>query len=246
MISGAPPERLGLTAPAGLAPPGEQPYGPPSGAIEYRRLSGAGVLYLNRHGGNYAIAPHRINYRANLRALADAGATRILGVHSVGGIAAEASPGRLAIPHDLIDYTHSRETSFAGDGAKKAAFVEFVSPFDTEMRDCLVAAARGPDCLVRGIYGVMQGPRLETAAEIDRLERDGCALVGMTLMPEAVLARELGIAYASLSLVTNFAAGRNRQDQAASIIGQHTAWKDTALERARELLARWIAGPSAA
>ena len=241
LISGAPPERLGMGPEASPTPKGNQPYGPPSAPVETRRLNRVPVLCLNRHGGDYAIAPHRINYRANLKALVEAGAKRILGVHSVGGIAAEAVPGMIVIPHDLIDYTHSRETSFAEDGAGKGAFVEFASPFDAEMRGGLVAAARGTECLVRGTYGVTQGPRLETAAEVDRLEQDGCTLVGMTLMPEAVLARELGIPYVSLSLVTNYAAGRNREGETGGIIEQHAVWLDTGLERARELLVRWLA-----
>ncbi|MCY3988279.1 MAG: S-methyl-5'-thioinosine phosphorylase [Gammaproteobacteria bacterium] len=245
LISGAPAERLGMGPPASPAPEGDQPYGPPSAPVQLRRLDGNPVLYLDRHGGKYAIAPHRINYRANLKALAEAGARRILGVHSVGGISAETGPGTIVIPHDLIDYTHSRETSFATDRAGKSAFVEFASPFDAEMRAGLVAAAEGTHCIVRGVYGVMQGPRLETAAEIDRLEQDGCTLVGMTLMPEAVLARELGIPYVSLSLVTNYAAGRNREGETAGIIEQHAAWLDTGLERARELLLRWLTEPRA-
>lgn len=245
VISGAPAERLGMGPPASVAPAGDQPYGPPSAPVETRRLNGNPVLYLDRHGADYAIAPHRINYRANLEALAEAGARRILGVHSVGSISAETAPGTIVIPHDLIDYTHSRETSFATDRAGKSAFVEFANPFDAEMRRGLVAAAEGTDCIVQGVYGVMQGPRLETAAEIDRLEQDGCTLVGMTLMPEAVLARELGIPYVSLSLVTNHAAGRNRQGETAGIIEQHAAWLDTGLERARELLLRWLTSPIA-
>lgn len=241
LISGAPPERLGMGSPASLAPRGSERHGPPSAPVEMRRLNRVPVFYLDRHGGDYAIAPHRINYRANLLALAEAGAKSILGVHSVGGIAAEAVPGTIVIPHDLIDYTHSRETAFAADGAGKSAFVEFASPFDAEMREGLVAAAGGMECLVRGIYGVTQGPRLETAAEVDRLGRDGCTLVGMTLMPEAVLARELGIPYVSLSIVSNYAAGRNREGETAGILEQHAVWLNAGLERARELLMRWLA-----
>ena len=238
LISGASPELLGLGPPNGLAETGSRPYGSPSAPVEIRRLKEVPVLYLARHGAEYAIAPHRINYRANLRALADAGAQCILGVHTVGGIALDAVPGTVAIPHDLIDYTHSRASSFAEDGAGKSAFVEFAVPFDTQMRDRLVAASIDTQCLTRGVYGVMQGPRLETAAEIDCLERDGCTLVGMTLMPEALLARELGIAYVSLSLVTNYAAGRQPAGETAGIHAQHQTWLDSALERARKLLSR--------
>ncbi len=240
LISGVPPERLGLGRKEGLAPEGGQPYGRPSAPVEIRRLNRIEVLFLNRHGEDYAIAPHRINYRANLHALADAGAQCVLGVHSVGGIAPDAVPGTVAIPHDLIDYTHSRATSFTEEGAGKSAFIAFAVPFDPEMREGLAAAAVNTGCLAQGVYGVMQGPRLETAAEIDRLERDGCTLVGMTLMPEAVLARELSIPYVSLSLVTNCAAGREAAGETAGIHAQHRTWLDSALERARQLINRWI------
>ena len=242
LISGAPPDRLGLGPMTSVAPAENRPYGRPSAPVGVCPLNRNEVLYVNRHGANYAIAPHRINYRANLQALAAAGARRILGVHSVGGISPQTRPGTLVIPHDLIDYTHSRESSFTPDGAGKRAFVEFSNPFDTVMRDELVAAADGTGCLVRGVYGVTQGPRLETAAEVDRMERDGCTLVGMTLMPEAVLARELGLPYVSLSLVTNYASGRNPGGETGGIIEQHSAWLDRALEQARSLLARWLGG----
>ncbi len=241
-ICGAPPESLGCGPPEGLAAVATQPYGPPSAQVEIRRMQGTRVFSLARHGADYALAPHRINYRANLRALADAGTRCILAVHTVGGIAPDAVPGTVAIPHDLIDYTHSRSTSFAKEGAGKSAFVEFIVPFDPEMRDSLVAVADDTRCLSQGVYGVMQGPRLETAAEIDRLERDGCTLVGMTLMPEAVLARELSIPYVSLSLVTNYAAGRQAAGETAGILAQHRAWLETALKGARELINRWLSG----
>lgn len=246
LISGVPRDRLGLGPMKSPAPTEDRPYGRPSAPVGVCPVDQSEVLYINRNGADYAIAPHRINFRANLRALAEAGARRILGVHSVGGISPEAKPGTLVIPHDLVDYTHSRESTFAAAGAGKRAFVEFSNPFDPEMRNGLLTAAEGTGCLVRGVYGVTQGPRLETAAEIDRMERDGCTLVGMTLMPEAVLARELGIPYVSLSLVTNYAAGRNPEDEPGSIIEQHSAWLDTALERARKLLVRWLAVPESA
>ena len=242
VISGTAPEALGCGPPEGLAAVGTQPYGSPSAQVEIRRLHGTRVLFLARHGADYALAPHRINYRANLHALAGAGTRCILAVHTVGGIAPDAVPGIVAIPHDLIDYTHSRSTSFAKEGAGRSAFVEFAVPLDPEMRDSLVAIADDTRCLIQGVYGVMQGPRLETAAEIDRLERDGCTLVGMTLMPEAVLARELGIPYVSLSLVTNYAAGRQAAGETAGILAQHQVWLETALKGARQLIYRWLSG----
>lgn len=240
LISGAPPEGLGLGPQEERIASATQAFGPPSAPVEARRLGRTRVLYLSRHGPNYAIAPHRINFRANLRALADAGARCIIGVHTVGGIAPEAVPGTVVIPRDLIDYTHSRATSFAAHRAGKSAFIEFAAPFDADLREALAVAAGKSGYLTEGVYGVTQGPRLETAAEVERLARDGCTLVGMTLMPEAVLARELGIRYASISLVSNYAAGRQPPQETAGILEQYRNWTDTALARARKLLNRAV------
>ena len=186
----------------------ERPFGEPSAMIWHARLHGTPILTLARHGEGVRIAPHAINYRANLHALAAAGARWIIAIHTVGGIRRDLQPGDLLVPDQLIDYTHGRIQTFAEDS--RVRHIEFSEPFTKTLADRLVDAAAATGLAVHrgGVYGCTQGPRLETAAEIDRLERDGCCIVGMTAMPEAALARELGLAYISLCLVVNPAAGR--------------------------------------
>ncbi len=189
------------------------PWGEPSAPVHSGRLHGVPALYLARHGEPHTIAPHRINYRANLRALADLGASHVVALNTVGGIADAAAPGTLWIPDQLIDYTSGREGSYHDGVLLPLDHVEFAEPFDEGMREVLLAAAEGAGVPVQahGVYGCTQGPRLETAAEIERLRRDGCDLVGMTAMPEAALARELGLRYAMLAMVVNRAAGRSAE-----------------------------------
>lgn len=185
-------------------------FGLPSSPIrrlEYGRLN---VFYLARHGERHDVAPHRINYRANLLALSMLGATEVVAINTVGIIGDRLQPGALAVPDQLIDYTWGRaHTIFDGPG-DGLDHIEFTEPFSPTLRLGLLAAARATDvqCHDGGVYGVTQGPRLETAAEVDRYERDGVDYLGMTAMPEAALARELGLGYACLSLVVNRAAGR--------------------------------------
>lgn len=188
--------------------PTKTPYGEPSSAVLTIALGGAHVACIARHGEEHTLAPAEINYRANLWALAQRGILACIGVNTVGAIAAGFLPGELAVPDQLIDYTHGRAATFSGGGAP-VRHIEFTEPFAPELRGRLAAAIA--DCgfgLCGGTYGVTQGPRLETAAEIERLARDGCAMVGMTAMPEAALARELGIDYAVCALAVNHAAGR--------------------------------------
>lgn len=188
----------------------ETPYGAPSGPLMHGRWAGREVVFLHRHGTDHRLAPHTINYRANIRALADAGVRRVIAASAVGGITADMRTGRVAIPDQIIDYTWGREHSFvdAVDGA--VAHVDFSEPYDSGLRAALAAAAEeaGLDAASRAVYGVTQGPRLESAAEIERMARDGCDIVGMTGMPEAGLAREAGLAYACCAVVVNAAAGR--------------------------------------
>ena len=187
----------------------ETPYGQPSRAIQEGRLGGIGLLFLQRHGSPAMIPPHLINYRANLWALQALGATDIVAINAVGGIAAGMLPGRLVIPDQLIDYTWGREHT-VDDGSEGALrHIDFTEPYDPALRAALLAAAAGAGipCASSAVHGVTQGPRLETAAEIQRMARDGCDVVGMTGMPEASLARELGLAYASVCMVVNPAAG---------------------------------------
>ena len=183
-------------------------YGEPSAPLVIGGIGGRRVAFLSRHGPDHAIAPHRINYRANVRALHDAGVERIYAVAAVGGIASGLEPGAVVVPHQIIDYTVSRASTFCEDAA--VVHVDMTHPYTPALRTRLLAgaAAAGVEVHDGGVYGVTEGPRFETAAEIDRLERDGCTIVGMTAMPEAALARELGMEYAACAVVSNAAAGR--------------------------------------
>jgi 5'-methylthioadenosine phosphorylase/5'-methylthioinosine phosphorylase len=192
------------------AKPLDTPFGAPSAPLVHGCLAGHPILFLPRHGEGHRLPPHRVNYRANLWALHACGAQRVLGLAAVGGITARFGPRVFAVPDQLIDYTHGREQSFHDDDAGAVAHVDFTEPYCPELRmDLLRAcAAAGVVAAAPATYGVTQGPRLEPAAEIARMERDGCDLVGMTGLPEAALARELGLCYASLAFVVNWAAGK--------------------------------------
>jgi 5'-methylthioinosine phosphorylase len=185
------------------------PWGNPSGALVEGHRDGRRLLFLQRHGEPRSLPPHRINYRANLWALRDAGASAIVAINAVGGISAGMNPGDLVIPDQLIDYTWGRAHSFDSAEAGPPVHIEFTEPYDGPLRAALLAAAvnAAEPCRDGAVLGVTQGPRLETAAEIRRLARDGCDLVGMTAMPEAALARELALPYASVCMVVNAAAG---------------------------------------
>ncbi|MCG7598709.1 S-methyl-5'-thioinosine phosphorylase [Halomonas sp. McH1-25] len=203
----------GLTTMAGLdvlkRQSAETPLGAASASVVQGTLNGHDLLFLARHGHPYKLPPHRINYRANLWALKQAGATRIIGVNAVGGIDASLLPGALVVPDQIIDYTVGRECTYFDGRFKPLKHIDFSWPYRASLRAELLDAGKkaGETLEDGGIYGCTQGPRLETAAEIARMARDGCRLVGMTGMPEATLARELDIDYACLALVVNPAAG---------------------------------------
>jgi len=186
----------------------DTPWGAPSGPLRIGRLGETRIAFLARHGEGHALPPHKVNYRANLDALRQAGARRVLALNTVGGITDAYGPRVLACPDQLIDYTWGRESTF-WDGEGEALHVDFGHPYSPMFRHKLLAAARvtGVRVVEGGCYGATQGPRLETSAEIARMRRDGCDLVGMTGMPEAGLARELGLDYACLAIVANWAAG---------------------------------------
>ena len=185
------------------------PYGPPSGPIRVGTYAARRVAFLARHGEGHSIPPHRINYRANLAALKAVGATRVLALNTVGGIGEGFGPRVLACPDQLIDYTWGRVSTLCEEPGSEVLHVDFGDPYTPAQRTAvLAAAARAGVALVDGgCYGATQGPRLETRAEIARMRRDGCDLVGMTGMPEAGLARELQLDYACLGIVANWAAG---------------------------------------
>lgn len=186
------------------------PFGEPSGALLFGQLAGREVAFLARHGYGHTIPPHRVNYRANIWALEAEGVDQVVSVASVGGIRADLRPGAIAVPHQIIDYTWGRHSSFHEGEDKAVVHIDFTRPYCDRLRQSIVEAAQstGQNIAPEGVYAVSQGPRLETAAEIDRFERDGADMVGMTGMPEAALAREIGICYAAIAVVANHAAGR--------------------------------------
>lgn len=189
---------------------GTTPYGPATGKPDAAAFGDMQALFLDRHG-DARIPPHRINYRANLWLLRELGAEWVVAVYAVGAIDAACGTGHIVVPHQLIDYSWGREHTFVEDGGP-ARHVDFGEPYDAALRERLIRAAAS--CIEaerlhrQGVYASVQGPRLESAAEVDRLERDGCTVVGMTGMPEAGLARELGLPFAGLCVAVNPAAGR--------------------------------------
>jgi 5'-deoxy-5'-methylthioadenosine phosphorylase len=212
------------------------PYGDPSSALLFGEIAGREAVFLARHGHGHTIPPHRVNYRANLSALQQRGATAVVAVASVGAIAANR-PGDLVLPHSLIDYTSGRASTYFDGGDQTVVHIDFTHPYTPELRNCCLVAARAADVALQdgGVYGAVNGPRLETASEIDRMDRDGATLVGMTGMPEAALARELGLAYAAICVVVNHAAGRGASTQMISMDGI-TAVVEAAMDRVRALL----------
>jgi 5'-methylthioadenosine phosphorylase len=194
------------------------PFGEPSGPLTFGRIGGNDVVFLARHGYGHTLAPHEINYRANLWALQEKGATRVIAVCSVGGIAPQLSAGTIALPDQIIDYTWGRTSTFFEGAEQPVTHIDFTYPYDEAMRADLLESARAVNepLVDGGTYAAVQGPRLETKAEIDRLERDGATMVGMTGMPEAALARELKLAYGALAVVVNPAAGRGSSARSVS------------------------------
>jgi 5'-methylthioinosine phosphorylase len=189
--------------------PVQTPFGVPSRPVQEGRLGNARLFFLQRHGSPAAIPPHRINYRANLWALQSLGVGGIVAINSVGGITAAMRPGSLLVPDQLIDYTWGREHTIDEGQEGELMHIDFTEPYERGLRHELLAAAADAQIPheAGGIHGITQGPRLETAAEVQRMARDGCDVVGMTGMPEASLARELGIPYACVCMVVNAAAG---------------------------------------
>lgn len=186
------------------------PYGEPSAPLSHGTLFGREIMFLPRHGYGHTIPPHKINYRANLWALKEAGAKCVFAVAAVGGIRVDMLPSQLVVPDQIIDYTFSRVTTFFEEGLKQVVHVDFTNPYSEALRNKMLQAAKTAKVeIVDGAtYAATQGPRLETAAEINRLEKDGCDIVGMTGMPETGLARELELDYATCAVVANWAAGR--------------------------------------
>ena len=219
------------------------PYGEPSGALTLGRIRGRELVFLARHGYGHTVAPHEVNYRANLWALKDAGVAGVVSVASVGGIRRDIVPGALAVPDQIIDYTWGRRSTYFEGAGAQVTHVDFTEPYSAPLRARILGAARacGEQIIDGGTYAATQGPRLESAAEIDRLERDGAHMVGMTGMPEAVLARELELPYAAIAVSANFAAGRGESAHAVPMERIEAVLAE-AMGRVRRIIEQLVVG----
>jgi len=213
------------------------PYGEPSGALTYGNIRGHEVVFLARHGYGHTIAPHEVNYRANIWALHKEGIEQIVSVASVGGIRDDIGPGCLVVPNQIIDYTHGRGSTFFEGGDMPVTHADFTEPYTESLRRTIIDAARccNEPILDGAVYAATQGPRLETAAEINRYEGDGAHIVGMTGMPEAALARELDLQYAAIAVVVNHAAGRGESKHSIQFAEIERTLQET-VARARRVL----------
>lgn len=217
----------------------ETAWGKPSAAITIGKINNLEILFLPRHGNPHTIPPHKVNYRANLWALHENNVSKIIAVNAVGGITQEMTPCRIVIPDQLIDYTHGRSDSFYEENLSEVKHIDFTNPYSEKLRRQLIDAATETKVYIveTGTYAVTQGPRLETAAEVSRLEKDGNDIVGMTSMPEASLARELEIEYACCALVVNWAAGKTDEVITMEIIENNLA---KGLEKIQSLIAKFV------
>jgi 5'-methylthioinosine phosphorylase len=206
-------------------------------------LGSTQVAFIARHGKGHKVPPHRVNYRANIWALHQIGVRAVIGVNAVGGIHARTGPGALAVPRQIIDYSWGREHTYFADGLDAVTHIDFTEPYAESLRQLLLRSAGNVDVWGEGVYACTQGPRLESAAEVLRLQRDGCDMIGMTGMPEAALARELGLAYACLALSVNWAAGLTEEPISMEAIG---AIIDTGMASVLAVLTRAIAAYGAA
>lgn len=213
------------------------PYGEPSGPLTFGKIRDHEIVFLARHGHGHTIPPHAVNYRANLWALHLFKPKRVIAVVSVGGIRSDLSPGKIVVPDQIIDYTYGRKFTYFDNTDRPITYTDFTYPFCSRARDYLFKAAKLANEVVidGGVYAVTQGPRLETAAEVNRLEQDGADMIGMTGMPEAVLARELGLSYAAIAAVANHAAGRGASMRAIPLEEVY-AVLDKAMESVRNIL----------
>ena len=215
------------------------PWGEPSAPITFGKINNLEILFLPRHGNPHTIPPHKINYRANLWALHKHKVSEIIAINAVGGITEQMTPCSIVIPNQLIDYTHGRADSFYEENLTNVKHIDFTKPYSESLRQQLIdtASKNKLDIISEGTYAVTQGPRLETAAEVIRLEKDGNDIIGMTSMPEASLARELGITYACCALVVNWAAGKTDEIITMKIIEENLR---EGLSRMRCLIGKYI------
>lgn len=210
------------------------PFGEPSAPLTFGKFDGRPVVFLPRHGSVHRLPPHKVNYRANLWALHHVGIRHVVGMAAVGGIT--QGPCNLCIPDQIIDYTWGRDHTFFEADLTQVTHIDFTEPYCEELRQSLLNAGKqsGVKVLDTGVYGATQGPRLESAAEVRRMEKDGCSLVGMTGMPEAALAKEIGLCYACCAVVVNWAAGKTDGPITMEEIDKNL---DVGMDSARKILA---------
>lgn len=213
------------------------PYGEPSGAFMFGMLNQHEVIFLARHGYGHTIPPHLVNYRANLWALREQGVDEVVSVATVGGIRADLTPGTIVVPDQIIDYTHGRDATFFDSRDTRYSNANFTLPYSSKLRDCILRSAHiaQHSCLDGGVYAATQGPRLDSIAEINRYERDGADMVGMTGMPETALAMELEMNYATIAVVVNYAAGRGDSKRGISMESVNTTASE-AMKRVRSII----------
>lgn len=218
------------------------PFGEPSGALTLGHINSEEVIFLARHGYGHTIAPHDVNYRANIWAIHSRGVKDLVSVASVGGIHADLKPGTIVIPDQIIDYTHGRKMTYREGKDTPVVHMDFTEPYCQAMRVLCLRAVKdaGETCIDGGVYAAVQGPRLETRAEINRLERDGATMVGMTGMPEAALAKEIGLCYATIAVVANYAAGRGSSKDAVHYEEVDIVLKQS-MQRVRNILEHLVA-----
>ena len=217
------------------------PYGEPAGPLTFGRIDDREIVFLARHGYGHTLAPHEVNYRANLWAIHAQKVTHVIAIATVGGIAANLGAGSIAVPDQIIDYTWGRPQTYFEGAEQPVTHVDFTYPYSDELRGLAIASAKDAAIPVvdGGTYAAVQGPRLETKAEIDRLERDGATMVGMTGMPEAALARELGLQYVHLCVVVNPAAGRGTSARTVSFEDIGRVIEET-MGKARKIVAKMV------
>ncbi len=196
------------------------PYGEPSSPLSFGEIGGHDVIFIARHGENHTIPPHKVNYRANLWALQQAGATHVIAVNAVGGITSKHQAATLSVPDQIIDYTYSRQHTYFEENLPQVTHIDFTEPYCNSLRQLIISKAKSNNIKLfeSATYGATQGPRLESIAEIKKLEKDGCDIVGMTGMPETALARELALDYACIAVVANLAAGKGEGNITMEII----------------------------
>lgn len=213
------------------------PYGEPSGAVTFGTLGGREVVFLARHGYGHTIVPHEINYRANIWALRELKVEGVFAIATVGGVRPDLEPGTLVVPDQIIDYTYGRKSTFFEGAESRVTHVDFTLPYSARLRAMLLAAAQavGEPIVDGATYACTQGPRLETAAEIEKIARDGGDVVGMTGMPEAALAREAKLDYAALGVVVNHAAGRGSSRKQIKLEDLESVMGETVLRAVRIL-----------